>query len=193
MTRRAAHILRMGAARGRCARGEKGGSLGYCPARARNFFAQRSVCSTLFARIPRVPALVLGQRGLPRRKRVMARRRESARRLFSKAERKDTDEQLQRGCRRGLEGGAPWGGSPKQHPPSPPEAKHFEESKKRCQADRALHPYHSRPSQGRAALPPATASEVGKGRGRSSRPPPLPPHPCPSLLFQLCSPQKESP
>jgi len=25
----------------------------------------------------------------------------------------------QRGCRRGLEGGAPWGGSPKQHPPSP--------------------------------------------------------------------------
>ena len=25
----------------------------------------------------------------------------------------------QRGCRRGMEGGAPWGGSPKQHPPSP--------------------------------------------------------------------------
>ena len=25
----------------------------------------------------------------------------------------------QRGCRRGLEGGAPWGGSPNQHPPSP--------------------------------------------------------------------------
>ena len=106
------------------------------------FFAQRFVCSTLFARIPRVSALVLGQRGVPRRKRVMARRRGSARRLFSKAERKDTDEQLQRGCRRGLEGGAPWGGSPKQHPPSPPEAKHFEESKGFRQAGGALHPHH---------------------------------------------------
>ena len=51
-----------------------------------------------------------------------------ARRLFLKADRTMravAARKTQRGCRRGLEGGAPWGGSPKQHPPSPPEAKHF--------------------------------------------------------------------
>ena len=43
------------------------------------------------------------------------------RRLFPKAERDGMRRvgTAQRGCRRGMEGGAPWGGSPKQHPPSP--------------------------------------------------------------------------
>ena len=45
-----------------------------------------------------------------------------ARRLFPRADRTMravAARKAQRGCRRGLEGGAPWGGSPKQHPPSP--------------------------------------------------------------------------
>ena len=35
----------------------------------------------------------------------------------------------QRGCRRGMEGGAPWGGSPKQHPPSPVRRTHLQTRK----------------------------------------------------------------
>ena len=44
------------------------------------------------------------------------------RQFFPKTDRARARSELgesQRGCRRGLEGGAPWGGSPKQHPPSP--------------------------------------------------------------------------
>ena len=37
----------------------------------------------------------------------------------------------QRGCRRGMEGGAPWGGSPKQHPPSPARRAQVEKQEER--------------------------------------------------------------
>ena len=84
------------------------------------------------------------------------------RQFFLKTDRARARSELgesQRGCRRGLEGGAPWGGSPKQHPPSPPEAKHFEESKGFCQANGALRPHHTARCKGDSPCLPLPRGE----------------------------------
>ena len=81
--------------------------------------------------------------------RVMASRPDPKRRLFLKAERVGKRRaETQRGCRRGLEGGAPWGGSPKQHPPSPVRRTHhlkrkYEHPQSRPGASAPRHQYRS--------------------------------------------------
>ena len=94
----------------------------------------------------------------------MASRPDPKRRLFLKAERVGKRRaETQRGCRRGLEGGAPWGGSPKQHPPSPVRRTHHLKRK------------YERPQSRPGATAPRHQRRSGKHAGSLAlRLPPLP-------------------
>jgi hypothetical protein len=128
--------------------------------------AQRSVGSKHFSRIPRISALSSRQRGPLNTQSVMARRRESARRLFLKAERADTDEQ-DSGVVRGVGRGDRRGRRPIASPLPLPGGRHVER-KQRYLPSKTRFGQASAPSQGRAPSPRAS------GACGEAAPPPLP-------------------